>query len=482
MDVAALRLIGLLGVVALTAAVPARQGAPNELAVSAVRFYRPDGRFTQVKVFIQIPAMSLEPAGAASGDLMTYLMDVRVRDSTGLELVHNSWSGRVPAAARAPGVTALEILEFPVTPGRYKIEVEVTDSTSGRKLASALAIEGFRSAPGVSDLLLAPLIREVGPTDTVPAPGEIRRGDLLITGSAELRLTPLRSKAFYLVEAYNSAEDSARLAITVTDRSGKALVSTAPSRARLPQGGGVLTGVVDVAGLPAGEYRLTARLDMGGATLERTAEFSMAELSETVAKEADRREARRVTDEGHFASMTAQQLDAAAAPLSLIAKSGEMAAYKKDISLRAKQRFLAEFWARRDPSAGTPRNEMRETFYDAIAYADSNYRERGRVLTPGWKTDRGRIYTRHGAPDDLMRKQQEGYAPPNEIWRYSRGKGNYYIFADRTGVGGYKLIRSNDLQEVGDPNWQRIVGIRALEDIAQYLNLDRIELDRGGEF
>ncbi|MGH7527318.1 MAG: GWxTD domain-containing protein, partial [Gemmatimonadales bacterium] len=323
----------------------------------------------------------------------------------------------------------------------------------------------------------------VGPTDTVPAPGEIRRGDLLITGSAELRLTPLRSKAFYLVEAYNSAEDSARLAITVTDAAGKALVSTAPSRARLPQGGGVLTGVVDVAGLPAGEYRLTARLDMGGATLERTAEFSMAELSETVAKEADRREAAKVTDEGHFAGMTAEQLDAAAAPLSLIARSGELSAYKKkDLSLRAKRRFLAEFWARRDPSAGTPKNEMRESFYTAIAYADSNYRERGRVLTPGWKTDRGRIYARNGEPDDVLRRQQEGYAPPYEIWRYSRGKGRYYIFADRTGVGGYRLMSTNDLQEVGDPNWQRILGIRALEDIAQYLNLDRIELDRGGEF
>jgi len=147
--------------------------------------------------------------------------------------------------------------------------------------------------------------------------------------------------------------------------------------------------------------------------------------------------------------------------------------------VRAKRRFLAEFWAGRDPSPGTPSNEMRESFYAAIAYADSSFRERGRILTPGWKTDRGRVYARYGEPDDVLRRQQQGYAPPYEVWRYSRGKGRYYIFADRTGVGGFKLMSSNELQEVGDPNWQSILGIAALGDIARYLNLDRIELDRG---
>jgi hypothetical protein len=32
-------------------------------------------------------------------------------------------------------------------------------------------------------------------------------------------------------------------------------------------------------------------------------------------------------------------------------------------------------------------------------------------------------------------------------------------------------VNSNDIKEVGDPNWQRILGIPALEDIARYLNL-----------
>jgi GWxTD domain-containing protein len=481
-DVRSTKLFSLLGLVAITGTGAARQGSPNDLVVSAVRFYRADGGVTQVKAFIQVPAMMLQPAGTGPNAQMAYLMDVRVRDSTGLELVRNSWSGRLPREARQPGGAALEILDFPVTPGRYEIEVGVTDSTSGKRLTSAVTVEGFRSEPSLSDLLLAPMVRTAGSADTAPAPGEIRRGDLLITGAAELRLTPLRSKVYYLLEAYNTSEDSARLAIAITDSSGEAVVSTAPALKRLPAGGGVLSGSMELAGLPPGTYRMAVRVEMKGQSLERTASFTMAALGETMAKEAERREAIKDTDAGFFAGMGGDQLDEAADPLSLIAERRELSAYDKNLSLQAKRRFLTDFWARRDPSARTPRNEAREAFYAALAYADSNYRERGRVLTPGWKTDRGRIYARYGRPDDVLVRRQEGRAPPYEIWTYSRGKGHYYIFADLTGVGGFKLMSSSDMREVGDPNWQRILGIPALEDIAAYLNLDRIELQRGGDF
>jgi GWxTD domain-containing protein len=480
-DVAALKILAVLGLAGLTAAgQPRQQGSPDDLEVSAVRFYRADAKSTQVKAFIQVPAMLLEPAGAGAATQLTYVMDVRVRDSSGLELVHDSWRGHLPGDARQPGATTLEILEYTVAPGRYTLQVGVVDSVSGKQMASELAIEGFRSEPGLSDLLLAPKIRQAGPQDTLPAPGEIRRGDLLITGAAELRLTPLRSDAYYMFEAYTEAADSVRLAITVADQKGKAVVSTPPRTAQLPAGGGVLSGVVPLAGLPSGQYRLVAKLETKKGTVERAADFVMADMEQTMARESSRLAATATTDEGYFGAMSSAQLDVAQAPLQLIAKSGELSPYKKDLSLQAKRRFMAQFWASRDPTPDTPDNETREAFYRAISFADSTYRERGRVSRPGWKTDRGRIYAKHGLADEMLRRQQQGTAPPYEVWRYSKGKGNYYIFADLTGVGGFKLMNSNDVKEVGDPNWQKILGVPALEDIAQWLNLDRIELDRGG--
>jgi GWxTD domain-containing protein len=313
-------------------------------------------------------------------------------------------------------------------------------------------------------------------------PGEIRKGNLLIAGAAELILTPLRSKAHYLLETYNPEAETAQLTVVVQDSSKKVIVSTPASSAQLPAGGGVLTGTVDLAGLPAGNYTLETKLTMKGRGLERSAPFTMAGLSETIAKDVKLRQADRVTDKGYFANLTPEELDRAQAPLSLIAKPGELSVYDDKLSLAAKQRFLTEFWSKRDPTPRTPRNEVREQFYAAITYADRNFREGGRGTTEGWRTDRGRIYALNGVPEEVLRRHQQGYAPPYEVWRYSKGKGRYYIFADRTGVGGFKLLSSNDLQQVGDPNWQRILGIPALEEIATFLNLDRIELDRGGGF
>jgi len=477
--VAAFKILTLVGLAGFTAAGQARQDSPDNLEVTAIRFYRAESKSTQVKAFIQIPAMLLEPAGSGRSGQLTYLMDVRVRDSSGLELVRNGWSGHLPAQVHQPGATGLEILEYTVAPGRYTLDVGVTDSVSGKRLNAQIAIEGFRTQPGLSDLLLAPLIRQAGPTDTLPAPGEIRRGDLLITGAAELRLTPLRSEAYYVLEAYSSAPDSVRLALTVRDQAGKTVVSTPARSARLPQGGGVLSGAVPLAGLTAGDYRLTARLETSNGTLERTASFIMADMHQTVEREAARMTALSGTDEGYFGSLSNLQLDAAADPLSLIANSRELVPYSKKLSIQAKRRFLTQFWAARDPSPQTPRNEAREAFYAAVSYADSTFRERGRATKPGWKTDRGRIFAKHGAPEDVLHRQQQGYAPPYEVWRYSRGKGSYFIFADRSGLGDFKLLYSNDIKEVKDPNWQRILGVPALEDIAEYLNLDRLELEQG---
>jgi GWxTD domain-containing protein len=479
--VTAFKLLTIAGLAVLT---PAWLPAPESqtLAVNAVRFYRPDVHQTQVKVFIQIPYTFLEPVPGSSDGRMTYHVGVKVRDSTGLELVQNAWDGHAPAAARNPGASALEILDFALVPGRYQLRVDVTDSLSGRKLASEVTLEGFRQDPDLSDLLLAPKIRQAGPDDTLPGTGEIRKGGLLITGSAELLLTPLRSKAFYLLETYNPEQDSAKLAVTVKDSTGKVVVSTPGSVAQLPKGGGMLTGALDFTGLPPGHYALTTGLTLEGRTMERTASFRMADLAQTVAKDAERRAANRVTDVGYFESMGEDQLNQAEDPLSLIAKSSELTVYNKSLSLSAKRAFLTQFWSRRDPTPGTPQNEARDEFYKAITYANTNFREGGRSSLPGWKTDRGRVFARNGVPDEVLRRNQQGNAPPYEVWRYSKNKGRFYVFADRTGFGAMNLINTNDLQENGIPNWQKILGLDAVQDIGRFLGFDLIKIDPGAAF
>jgi GWxTD domain-containing protein len=173
--------------------------------------------------------------------------------------------------------------------------------------------------------------------------------------------------------------------------------------------------------------------------------------------------------------MSEKELEEARAPLEYIAEPRELSAWSGDLSSEAKRRFLTQFWRARDPSPATSKNERRESFYAAIAQANRNFKEGGRSHLPGWRSDRGRIFAKNGPPDDVLRRQQEGRAPPYEIWNYAKGKGYYYIFADRSGFGAYTLIHSNDLKEAGLPGWGDIIGRPAVSDARRFLGVDLLE-------
>jgi GWxTD domain-containing protein len=241
---------------------------------------------------------------------------------------------------------------------------------------------------------------------------------------------------------------------------------------KVTAGGSVLKGQLDLTGLPPGAYTMIADLRLAGRTIQRTAEFSMAGLTETLARDTARRSAEKVTDEGYFGAMGAAELDQARAPLDYIAEAHDLAAWSKDLSVEAKRRFLVGFWKQRDPTPGTVKNERRESFYGAIDYANKAFKEGGRNPVSGWRSDRGRIYAKNGAPDEVLRRQQEGRAPPYEVWSYAKGKGYYYIFADRSGFGAFTLIHSNDLKESGLPGWAELIGGPAVADAGRFLGVD----------
>lgn len=441
------------------------------MVLRAVRFYRADQDRTRVKGLVQIPFSFLQ--ASRPGGESSYTVAVRVSDSTGLALYQQSWQSRVRSSGDANAYT-VEIVDFAIAPGRYRFEVAVTDSLSGKKLSSATELHALSDSSVASDLLIAPEMRLATATDTVPRPGEFRTGNNLVTATAKVLLTPLRSTVFYLLEAYSASEGEGTIGVTIRDSTGKTIMKTPPLAVKVTAGGSVLKGQLDLTGLPPGNYLMVADLQLGGRTIQRSADFSMAGLSETLAKDAARREAERTTDEGYFAAMSDQELDAAEAPLTYIAESRELSAWSDKLSVDAKRRFLTAFWKQRDPSPGTGKNEDREAFYTAIDYANRAFKEGGRNTVSGWRSDRGRIYAKNGAPDETYRKPQQGRAPPYEVWSYAKGRGRgfYYIFADRTGFGAFILLHSNDLKEVGLPGWVDVLGGPAVADISQFLGVE----------
>jgi GWxTD domain-containing protein len=135
----------------------------------------------------------------------------------------------------------------------------------------------------------------------------------------------------------------------------------------------------------------------------------------------------------------------------------ERKAFKKLATDDERERFIEEFWRRRDPDPDTDENEFKEEYYERIAYANEHFASG----IPGWKSDRGRIWIMYGKPDErethpmggsYERPSYEGGGNtstyPFETWFYRYlpgvGSGVEIEFVDPTGSGEYRIARNPD--------------------------------------
>ena len=119
--------------------------------------------------------------------------------------------------------------------------------------------------------------------------------------------------------------------------------------------------------------------------------------------------------------------------------SGKQIQKMKSAAPEERQQLFDQFWQQRDPTPGTPENELRVEFFNRIDYANRNFSE-PTSSTDGWKTDRGRVLLRNGAPDDVERQAVEPGMPTVEIWQYTR-LNKRYIFVDQQGMGEFRLVK-----------------------------------------
>jgi len=100
-------------------------------------------------------------------------------------------------------------------------------------------------------------------------------------------------------------------------------------------------------------------------------------------------------------------------------------------------RFAAwvSFWQAKDPTPGTPENELKEEYYRRIRFAEINYGHLGR---DGWKTDRGMVYVTYGPADEVETHPFEFDSKPYQIWYYYNLR-KRFVFVDVNGYGDFEL-------------------------------------------
>lgn len=158
-------------------------------------------------------------------------------------------------------------------------------------------------------------------------------------------------------------------------------------------------------------------------------------------------------------------------PAQFLMTKEEVAQWKAVKTDDAAKAFVALFWARRDPTPTTPRNEFKEQFDAAVDYADKNFaygkRQRGAM------TDRGKMLILYGQPKKVERSAAKNSGMPGGFddsmsstggttsndsdssqwaqWIYEGDEAKELFgvqraalrFVDRMGTGDYRADRGN---------------------------------------
>jgi GWxTD domain-containing protein len=372
----------------------------------------PAGR-VMAHVHLEIPYASLrflreEGEWAASFDVTVVVYEKGKEQLTGDLWTVPLRSTVDPAAAEGPETVFRRSFDLPVVPGRLRFDIRVTQHDSGREGAWSYTLD----VPdyGHRDLVVSDFVF-----------GVCRDSAALTSGSGDPGFEPWPRRRYgndvpdlcvigQIVDQIESPDTTYRLTYTgqnATGRTEETWTGVVPRR----NGRGDLRLRPSISDLTLGTYNLKVEVQLGREKARRERSFEIDETRVNILEDA--RMLRMV--------------------LGYVARNDEILKLE-DLPTDSLQSFWDSFWALRDPTPGTERNERLTEFLRRLEYVNSHFS----ILEPGWSSDMGRIYIRYGGPDEVDRTPYSGAGPPREVWYYFE-KGLRFIFYDTEGFGRFRL-------------------------------------------
>lgn len=427
--------------------------------------FRYDSSRTFMELYYSFDLTPLKLVRQDSAYVDSLLFRVNMKTAAGdSEVYRDAW--KVPVSARDTAANDLKRsfvgqVGIGIPPGKYFMAIRVSDcndTSAMDTLSDSVAIPayGFNRLQ-VSDVELCSQIASAGSGphsifykntyDVVPNPRGVYGAGLPII--------------YYYAEVYNIPDSTGDSLFTVEyrvrDSYGQVKKTRTTTRRKFGNTS-VEVGTINGSDLRTGAYTLTFTvLDTGAgeyATTSRRFFVYNPGLGAPESPGSNLAGASMLSTV--FATMGMNEIDKEFKEARYIATSKEKEEFDQLESLPAKRQFLYDFWQKRNPDPVGNTNSFRIEYLKRVAYADDHYAV-GR--TPGWKTDRGRVYIMYGKPDQIDRHPNESNSKPYEIWYYNSIQGGVsFDFVDRTGFGDYTLVNSTARNEIHDDNWQQYLG------------------------
>ncbi len=348
-------------------------------------------------------------------------------------------------------------------PGTYQLSLVFTDLNSGNTVNSKIPVELVsisRDSLVMSELQLASDIKR---TDKVTQ--YYKNGYQIIPNTERLYGMGLPMLMFYF-ELYNLKQsgepDTAHYDVTysILNSDREAVRKFPTRRKRKPGDSAVEVGGVNIITLISGTYFLNIDVfdTYSKQHASRDAKFYVyrpGDYKKTVTDSMNEEMAARYRMkmlEGAYQAMSEAEIDDEFAASTYIASHDEKKIYSK-LDLSGKRQFMVQFWAQRDKTPLTPKNEFRDDYLMRVRTANKEFSS---AFKKGYKTDEGRVLLIYGVPDEIERFPSSTDNRAYRIWRYFSIQGGVeFIFVDRRDYGEYQLVHSNARGEIYDSEWTR---------------------------
>ncbi|MCH8276898.1 MAG: GWxTD domain-containing protein [Bacteroidetes bacterium] len=464
-----LKTVAVCAVLGLPIAAAAQ--VPIQLDVDHASFAYGEGQ-SIVEIYLAFEAATLTFELDSLGYVAYLPVDLGVYRSTQAELTGTPrgpiWSDSLDLSFviadttdLAEGQHFVHQVRTTVPPGEYELRVDIAADQIGGRLALELRrdmlIPDYSDADAValSDVTLATSIQRSDDRDDL-----FYKNSMVIRPNANQLFGSGLDRLYYYAEVYN--------ADLVQSSAGKYTVMTYIAEANVPQPISdlqrrterdqrpidVLVGSFDLKKLPSSSYflRIVILNENNEAVVEQSRKFfvynpGVERVQQIVGLEVS-------FETSRYASMTEEEVDASEEHIRIIATERERNRLKGIEDLDERRRFLMDFWLKRDPNTSTPINEYREEFLARVQYANDRYTTN---FDEGWRTDRGEIFIKYGAPTAIDPHLYDRDTVPYETWEYNNipGAGQaIFVFADRDGFGMYELIHSTVTGERRLANWR----------------------------
>jgi len=361
---------------------------------------------TSVGFDFETPASELQFIRVPSGYGADFQITVIFRDKGGNDVGGDVWEDRVAvptlAASRNPSYRLRYHRDFPLPAGKFKVEVALADLSGGRtsKASGSVTVPAFGAgALGVGNLELGLCARD---STFLPVPARKFEADLdafCVRGVVFDRADPTGARRYHMRYAVRADV-------------GDDLVKGDTLLTLDPQAGFTLH--PNVRDLFLGNYTLDLELTEGTRKFRTQRTFEVETLNMPRGQ--------------NYATLVEI--------LSNIATGEEYERLRKATGDSARAAEWERFWARRDPTPDTPRNEAMIEFFQRVRYASTHFSGQ---FGAGWRTDQGRVYIRYGPPDQIEDRPATYYDPPTQVWHYY-ALAKDFVFADRGEFGRYELI------------------------------------------